>query len=57
MNIEHFFAGTDLVVVGTNPEMADYSNPRGEIIRSAAYVYATDAAGNRRRMYVATGLF
>jgi hypothetical protein len=55
MNIEHFFAATDLVVVGTNPEMADYDNQRGDIIRSAAYVYAEDARGNRRRLHVATG--
>lgn len=43
-----FHAATDLVVVGTNPEMADYDNPRGEIIRSAAYVVAEDAKGYRR---------
>lgn len=55
MNIETFFAATDLVVVGTNPEMADYDNQRGDIIRSAAYVYAEDERGNRRRLWVATG--
>jgi hypothetical protein len=55
MNIETFFAATDLVVVGTNPEMADYDNPRGNIIRSAAFVYAEDARGNRRRLWVTTG--
>lgn len=50
-----FHAGTDLVVVGHNPEMADYDNPRGEIIGSAAYVYAEDAKGYRRRRHVITG--
>lgn len=51
----HFFAMTDLVVVGTDPEMADYDNPRGEIIRSAAYVVAEDAQGYRVRLHIRTG--
>ena len=50
-----FFAMTDLVVVGQNTEMADMSNPRGDIIRSAAYVVAEDAKGYRTRLHVATG--
>ena len=50
----NFFALTDLVIIGTNPEMADYSNPRGEIIGYSAYVYAEDKDGNRRRLHVAT---
>ena len=51
----HFFAATDLVVVGQNPEMADFDNPRGDIIRSAAYVIAEDAKGYRVRQHIRTG--
>lgn len=54
-NPTHFFAATDLVIVGQNPEMADYDNPRGDIIGSAAYVYAEDAKGYRVCQHVATG--
>jgi hypothetical protein len=50
-----FFGSTDLVVVGHNSEMADYDNPRGEIIRSAAYVCAEDENGNRLRLRLAIG--
>jgi hypothetical protein len=39
---------SDYCVVGTNPEMADMSNPRGEIIRERFYLLATDARGNRK---------
>jgi len=49
-----FFAATDIVVVGQNFENADVSNPRGYEFGSAAYVYAEDAAGNRRRLFVAS---
>lgn len=52
-----FFAATDLVVVGTNPEMADYDNPRGEIIGHAAYVYADSAEGDRRRLFLKSAHF
>ena len=51
----YFFPMTDLVIVGQNPEMADYSNPRGDIFREAAYVVAEDAKGYRVRLHVATG--
>ena len=54
MKPTHFFAATDTVVVDVNPEMADYDNPRGEIMGYAAYVYAEDAAGNRVRTHVAS---
>lgn len=50
-----FFAATDLVVVGQNPENADYANPRGDIIRSAGFVYAEDEKGYRVRLHVKTG--
>ena len=49
-----FFAFTDIVTVGINSEMADYSNPRGEIYGSAGYVYAEDSKGNRLRQRVST---
>lgn len=39
---------SDFVVVGTNPEMADMSNPRGEIIRERFRVVATNERGDRR---------
>jgi hypothetical protein len=39
---------SDYVVVGTNPEMADMSNPRGEIIRERFSIVAEDAKGHRR---------
>ena len=34
--------------------MADYDNPRGEIIGHAAYVYADSDRGDRRRLFVKT---
>lgn len=40
--------GSDFVVVGHNPEAADMSNPRGEIIRERFYVGATTEYGRRR---------
>lgn len=49
-----FYAQTDIVVVGHDNEMADYSNPRGEIFGSAAYVVAEDAKGYRVRKYITT---
>ena len=49
-----FFAHTDVVVIGTNPEAADYDNPRGSIFGYSAYVVAEDKAGNRRCTHVAT---
>lgn len=49
-----FFAATDLVIVDVNPEMADYTNPRGEILGYAAYVYADSESGDRRRFFVKT---
>jgi hypothetical protein len=49
-----FFADTTVVVVGNNPEMADYTNPRGELYAFAAFVYAEDRSGYRRRLHVGT---
>lgn len=48
-----FFAATDIVVLYADPEMADYTNRRGEVYGHAAYVYAEDDAGNRCRLFVA----
>ena len=50
----HFFADSELIVIGTHPEAADWDNPRGEIYGYAAHVYAEDAQGNRVRMLVTT---
>lgn len=57
MTPTNFFAATDLVVIGINSEMADYDNPRGEIIGHAAYVYADSEHGDRRRFFVKTDRF
>jgi hypothetical protein len=43
-----FTAHADLVVIDTNPEAADYDNPRGEIYGYASYVIAEAANGERR---------
>lgn len=44
-----FAVGSDLVVVGCNPEMADITNPRGEILSEIYYIVATNPNGDRRR--------
>jgi hypothetical protein len=49
MIVTNFFAASDLAVVDVNPEMADMSNPRGEIIGYASYVYADSERGDRLR--------
>lgn len=53
-DVKNFFAGTDLVVTGYNPENADFVNPRGAIFGSASYVYAENKHGDRVRLYVKT---
>ena len=45
---------SEFVVVGQDFEMADYDNPRGEIVRERWYVLAQDAKGYRRAL---PGLF
>src|SRR4051812_5130372 len=42
----------DVVVVGVNPEMADYDNPEGNLFGVAYYVVATNEAGDRRCHFV-----
>lgn len=49
-----FFAASELVVVGTNPELADYDNPRGNMFGEAWYVYAETDNGDRRRFHMGT---
>ena len=44
MNI---FIRSDLVVTGTNSEMADMSNPRGEIVEEAFFLVAEHSDGSR----------
>jgi hypothetical protein len=54
MTLPIFHAASDIVVVGTNPEMEDYDNQRGEIYGHAAFVVAEFADGRRIRLHVAT---
>lgn len=55
MNIYTFHAASDIVVVGSNPEMADYDNPRGHIHGEHYYVVATNARGDRWSFSIGTG--
>ena len=54
MNTTHFDTYTDIVVIGSNPEMADYDNPRGHVYGFAAYVRAVSKHGDTRVLHVAT---
>ena len=54
MQVTNFIAYTDIVVIGQNPEMADYSNPRGYIYGFAAYVRAESDRGDTRVNRVCT---
>lgn len=47
-----FFASSDIVVIGSNPEMADIDNPRGDLFGEAWYVYAENQHGDRCRFYM-----
>lgn len=49
-----FFAGSDIVVIDHNPEMADYDNPRGEVYGYFTYVVAEDNDGYRCSLHVET---
>lgn len=42
-----FYVRESLVVVGTDPEMADYDNPRGELVGESHRVVAEDEDGSR----------
>lgn len=50
----NFYAMSDVVVMYTDPEFADYDNPRGNIYGYASYVVAVDKRGYRRRLHVCT---
>lgn len=54
MRVSNFFAATDIVVIGSDPEMADISNPRGEIHGFASFVYADSERGDRKSVFVKT---
>lgn len=47
-----FFVSSELVIVGTHPEMADYDNPRGHVFGESWSVYAENAHGDRRAFHV-----
>lgn len=49
-----FDAYTELVVIGTHPEMADYDNRRGDIYGYAGYVRAINDNGDTRIQHIAT---
>lgn len=49
-----FGVRTDIVVIGTDPEAADYDNPNGHIFGFASYVMLSDEEGNTRLLHVAT---
>lgn len=55
MQIEYFVAGTDIVVIGQNVEMADYDNPRGYVYGFAAYVQAVSPQGETRVLSLGAG--
>jgi hypothetical protein len=44
-----FVVASEMVVVGTNPEFADFDNPRGEIIRERFFMVAEDSEGRQYR--------
>lgn len=43
----NYFVRTDVAVIDTNPEMADMSNPRGEIYGDVDYIIAETPTGRR----------
>jgi len=54
MQVTQFTFYADIVVIGQNPEMADYSNPRGYIYGFSAYVCAVSESGDTRIKHVTT---
>lgn len=54
MQVTQFTAYTDIVIIGQDAEMADYSNPRGYIYGFAAYVCAVSEFGDTRIKHIAT---
>lgn len=53
-NVTQFSAASRYVVIGTNPEMADYDNKRGEIYGLAYYVQASNAHGDTWELHLFT---
>lgn len=49
-----FHAFTDIVVIGTNPEMADIDNPHGHLYGYASYIRAYNDHGESRLLFVKT---
>lgn len=49
-----FQTDSEVVVIDRNPEMADITNPRGDIHGTAVYVAAYDDQGNRVRKLMKT---
>jgi len=47
-----FTTRSDLVVVGRNPEMADVTNPRGEVFGLLWFVVASNEHGDTRELAV-----
>ena len=54
MQVTQFTAYADIVIIGQDAEMADYSNPRGHIYGFAAYVCAASECGDTRIKHVVT---
>lgn len=50
-----FDVTSSIVVVGTNPEMADITNPRGELYGLSFAVRATNERGDTWEKHVVTG--
>jgi hypothetical protein len=49
-----FTATSDIVVIGVNPESADYTNPQGNLYGFASYVRASNDYGDTRIFHVTT---
>jgi hypothetical protein len=52
MQVAQFTAYTDIVIIGQNAEMADYSNPKGYVYGFSAYVCAVSESGDTRIKHV-----
>jgi len=51
-----FAVRTDIVVIGRDPEMADYNNRDGSIFGYAAYVEASNDYGDTREFFVCSAV-
>lgn len=57
VQVQGFRAFSDIVVIGYNPENADYENQKGEIYGHAAYVQAVSPHGDTWIKHVRTDRF